>query len=104
MSFSSIFDDHKILSFRDVHDAFHVRRVPVKMYWHDRLGPGGDRLLDLLRIDTQIIRIDIYDNGFCPGMNHRICSGNERKVGYDHLISGPNPVSDQSQVDCDGAI
>src|SRR5689334_20623136 len=72
----------------DLSDAGHVRRLTEEVYRKDRPCSWRDRCFDLLHIDVEGLRIDIYIDRLPPQERNRLRGRGKSEWSCDYLIAG----------------
>src|SRR5690606_34721247 len=63
-----------------------------------------DRRFRKIGVHVERIWLDIHKYWPCTGIENRICRGNKREWGRDHLIAITDTMSQQRHVECRGPI
>jgi hypothetical protein len=72
--------------------------MPVEVYRHDGLGPRADPCRCRRRVEVQRFGIHVGENRRCAYVDQHVRRSREGERGRDHLVSRPDPQTDESQM------
>src|SRR5690606_21981318 len=84
-------------------DAVHLGRVTVEVHRHDAHGALGDRGLDRLRGEAEVVGVDVREDRRRTGQGYGVAGRGEGEGRHDDLVTGLDPTREQSEVQTGGA-
>ena len=70
-SLRRILDNIEFMTIGDLHDRIHLGNLSVQVHRHDGPRSIGYRHLNLIRINIEGERVDVYEDGFCAESGDR---------------------------------
>src|SRR5262245_61525934 len=92
-----VFDDWQAVAFGDRHDRLHLGALAEEMNGEDGLRAWRDRALDYIRIDVEIVRRNVHEDGARAQPRDRAGGGEESERRRDDLVARPHAQGRQRQ-------